>query len=353
MFVGGLSYEVDNQLLKDSFAAFGSLKKALVIREQRTGQSKGYGFVTFTSRQDLSAALRTPVYILGRLADCHPVLTKGMLKDQEQRDVAAKIFVGGVSQSATADDLFRHFSQFGQITEARILYDGKTGKSRGFGFVLFQSPEEVEAVLAAGPHKLKKKLVEVKRFSKEKETEFGNLQGTHTSQISSNEDDREPQSTQASSKNKRKSKNQRKKAQKLKQNSMESLSTISEKESPKADHTDEGDYFTPKICSSSHQQVYEYEHSYQQVDSSSQNSGSKPNFTLSGFFSNSQSVDPLHYSLPVFRGNSFVPSPKPTKGEGSSWYCQSKFSGLSWTPGFEMFSYQNQSRPVPDNSYNY
>lgn len=170
IFVGGLSFEVDNNRLRDAFSHFNNLKKALVIRDQRSGQSRGYGFVTFSCKKSFQTALSTPVVILGRRADCHPVLTKGALKEQEQRDMANKVFVGGISQNTLAEDLKRYFARFGPLLETRILYDGKTGKSRGFGFVLYRSANSVDALFAIPEHKIKGKIVEIKKFSKDKDS---------------------------------------------------------------------------------------------------------------------------------------------------------------------------------------
>lgn len=170
IFVGSLSYEVDNHRLKECFQAFGNIKKALVIRDQRTGQSKGYGFITFSSRHSFERALAQPVYVNGRLADCHPVLTKGALKEQEKRDLSNKLFVGGISQSTKIEDLRNYFSNFGHIREARVLYDGKTGKSRGFGFVLFEDPSAIDRALFLPEHKIKNKKIEIKKFTKEQAT---------------------------------------------------------------------------------------------------------------------------------------------------------------------------------------
>lgn len=169
IFVGGLSFEVDNNRLREAFSHFNNLKKALVIRDQRSGQSRGYGFVTFSCKKSFQTALSTPVVILGRKADCHPVLTKGALKEQEQRDMANKVFVGGISQNTLAEDLKRYFARFGPLLETRILYDGKTGKSRGFGFVLYKSAASVDALFSIPEHKIKGKIVEIKKFSKDKE----------------------------------------------------------------------------------------------------------------------------------------------------------------------------------------
>lgn len=176
IFVGGLSYEVDNHRLKETFVLFGDLKKALVIRDQSSGQSRGYGFVTFSSKEAFIRAMANPLFILGRKADCHQVLTKGALKEQEQRDLSNKIFVGGISQNTQNSDIRKYFSKFGPIKESRILYDGKSGKSRGFAFVLYQKPESVDQVFSGIEHKLKSKVIEIKRFSNEKMKEMEELE---------------------------------------------------------------------------------------------------------------------------------------------------------------------------------
>lgn len=45
LFVGGLPYSVDNNKLKEIFAAFGEVISATVIFDKYTSQSKGFGFV--------------------------------------------------------------------------------------------------------------------------------------------------------------------------------------------------------------------------------------------------------------------------------------------------------------------
>jgi RNA recognition motif-containing protein len=54
----------------------------------------------------------------------------------------SKLFVGGVSFRATNDDLADHFSPYGTVVDAKIIMDRETGRSRGFGFVTFETPEQ-------------------------------------------------------------------------------------------------------------------------------------------------------------------------------------------------------------------
>ncbi|XP_061369174.1 glycine-rich RNA-binding protein 2, mitochondrial-like [Gastrolobium bilobum] len=57
LFVGGLSYGVDDQSLKDAFASFGDVVEARVITDRETGRSRGFGFVNYSSDESATSAL--------------------------------------------------------------------------------------------------------------------------------------------------------------------------------------------------------------------------------------------------------------------------------------------------------
>ena len=56
-----------------------------------------------------------------------------------------KLFVGGLSTDTIAADLRRWFAPFGDVVDAIVVADRGTGRSRGFGFVSFQTPAAAEA----------------------------------------------------------------------------------------------------------------------------------------------------------------------------------------------------------------
>lgn len=58
-----------------------------------------------------------------------------------------KIFVGNLSYSAKPEDLEQAFASFGTIHDVKIVIDRATGKSRGFGFVTFDTESEAKAAL--------------------------------------------------------------------------------------------------------------------------------------------------------------------------------------------------------------
>jgi RNA recognition motif-containing protein len=53
-----------------------------------------------------------------------------------------KIFVGGLSWDTTSEGLRAAFARFGPILEATVITDRETGRSRGFGFVTFENPQD-------------------------------------------------------------------------------------------------------------------------------------------------------------------------------------------------------------------
>lgn len=61
-----------------------------------------------------------------------------------------KLFIGGLSWETTIDGLQRYFSRFGEVVDAVVMKNPDTGRSRGFGFVTFSDPANVDAVLNSG-----------------------------------------------------------------------------------------------------------------------------------------------------------------------------------------------------------
>ena len=58
-----------------------------------------------------------------------------------------KIFVGGLAWATDDHGLQAAFEAFGNVTEAKVITDRMTGRSRGFGFVTFATDEEAAEAL--------------------------------------------------------------------------------------------------------------------------------------------------------------------------------------------------------------
>ncbi|MED6118747.1 hypothetical protein PIB30_005585 [Stylosanthes scabra] len=140
LFVGGISWETSQ------------------VRRPR-----GFGFVTFANSAVADEVLSQEHTIDGRVVEVKRTVPR---EDMEVTCVfrTKKIFVGGLPQFFTDDELKEYFSTYGNIVECQIMLDRKTGRSRGFGFVTFDNEDSVEKVFSAGKiHELGGKQVEIKK----------------------------------------------------------------------------------------------------------------------------------------------------------------------------------------------
>ncbi|XP_065862745.1 glycine-rich RNA-binding protein 4, mitochondrial [Euphorbia lathyris] len=60
-----------------------------------------------------------------------------------------RLFVGGLSYGTDDQSLKDAFSSFGDVTSARVITDRDSGRSRGFGFVDFDTSDNASSALSA------------------------------------------------------------------------------------------------------------------------------------------------------------------------------------------------------------
>ena len=58
-----------------------------------------------------------------------------------------RIFVGNLSWDAGDSDLEELFSRYGTVTNAKVITDRESGRSRGFGFVEMEDEEEAKLAI--------------------------------------------------------------------------------------------------------------------------------------------------------------------------------------------------------------
>ena len=62
--------------------------------------------------------------------------------------MSKKLFVGGLDWNTNDQSLAGAFSKFGTVTEAKVVMDRETGRSRGFGFVTFSDDSAANDAIA-------------------------------------------------------------------------------------------------------------------------------------------------------------------------------------------------------------
>ncbi|CAK9205524.1 unnamed protein product [Sphagnum troendelagicum] len=88
LFCGDLGNEVNDEVLTKAFARFSSFNMARVVRDKRTGKTKGYGFVSFANPSDLALALKE---MNGKYVGNRPIkMRKSTWKDRTDAEALDK-----------------------------------------------------------------------------------------------------------------------------------------------------------------------------------------------------------------------------------------------------------------------
>ena len=57
LYVGNLSYDMTEDVLKDTFSAAGTVESAIIIKDKMSGRSKGFGFVEMSTDEEAQKAI--------------------------------------------------------------------------------------------------------------------------------------------------------------------------------------------------------------------------------------------------------------------------------------------------------
>ncbi|XP_018458019.2 heterogeneous nuclear ribonucleoprotein 1 [Raphanus sativus] len=173
LFIGGISWETTEDRLREYFQSFGEVLEAVIMKDRATGRARGFGFLVFADPIVAERVVLIRHVIDGKIVeakkavprdDTHVVLNRSnsSLQGSPGPATSKKIFVGGLASSVTEAEFKKYFAQFGVITDVVVMYDHRTQRPRGFGFISFETEEAVDRVLQRTFHELNGKMVEVK-----------------------------------------------------------------------------------------------------------------------------------------------------------------------------------------------
>ena len=94
--------------------------------------------------------------------DVKPALDRAQARNKEEIDRKRKAFVGGLPRNLPDYELQAYFQQYGPIQKCYVVKDPNTGKTRGFGFVIFGTEDGFDAALRKTDHVIKGKEVHLK-----------------------------------------------------------------------------------------------------------------------------------------------------------------------------------------------
>lgn len=157
LFVGNLPFSVDSAELAGLFGNAGIVEMVEVIYDKVTGRSRGFGFVTMSTVEEVEAAVQqfNGYEFEGRQLrvnsgppppkDSAPRFSRG--GGGPSSDSGNRVHVGNLSWKVDDSALTSLFSEVGEILEAKVIYERDSGRSRGFGFVTFNSAEDANSAI--------------------------------------------------------------------------------------------------------------------------------------------------------------------------------------------------------------
>ncbi|KAL6888221.1 hypothetical protein ACP4OV_009247 [Aristida adscensionis] len=168
VFVGGVAWETTEETFSKHFEKYGAITDSVIMKDKHTKTPRGFGFVTFSDPSVIDKVLEDEHVIDGRTVEVKRTVPREEMSTKDGPKTR-KIFIGGLPPSLSEDELKDHFSAYGKVIEHQIMLDHSTGRSRGFGFVTFESVDSVEAVISEGRMRdLGGKQVEIKKAEPKK-----------------------------------------------------------------------------------------------------------------------------------------------------------------------------------------
>ena len=158
IFVGRLSWSVDNDRLAQEFASCGEVVSATVQMDRNTGKSRGFGYVHFATADAVENALAmNGTEIDGRAVNIDRSTQVDRSQAREKRAKAfgdstsppsSTLFVGNLSFSVTEDAVWAFFNDYG-VKSVRLPTDRETGRPKGFGYVEFEDVDGAKKAFEA------------------------------------------------------------------------------------------------------------------------------------------------------------------------------------------------------------
>lgn len=170
LFIGGLNYTTTEEGLRGHFEQWGEIVDCVVMRDPVTKRSRGFGFVTYKTEEMLDDAQKNrPHKLDGREVDTKRAIPRN--ESDETQATVKKMFVGGLKDGTTEEEIKTKFETFGTIDKVEMIKDKNTGKQRGFCFVTYDDYDAVDKCVLRRRIQLKGKYVEVKKAVSKNEIE--------------------------------------------------------------------------------------------------------------------------------------------------------------------------------------
>ncbi|RCV39126.1 hypothetical protein SETIT_8G198900v2 [Setaria italica] len=139
VYVGNIHLQVTDAVLQEVFQSIGPVEGCKLIRKEKSS----FGFIDYYDRRSAALAIMS---LNGRQLYGQPIKVNWAYTSTQREDTSGhfNIFVGDLCPEITDAALFAFFSGYSTCSDARVMWDQKTGRSRGFGFVSFRNQQDAQ-----------------------------------------------------------------------------------------------------------------------------------------------------------------------------------------------------------------
>ncbi|XP_050998549.1 CUGBP Elav-like family member 1-A [Acomys russatus] len=157
MFIGGLSEELNKQVLREYLSQFGEIIDFIIKIDKKTRLSRGFGFVLFKDSSTVDKVLRVKDHeVNGKKIECKRA------KALHSQVSIKKVFLGGLNPQVSEEKIRAYFGTFGQIEAIELPLHSDTKERRAFGFIKYMEENSARMVLQTRYHFIDSSGCEVK-----------------------------------------------------------------------------------------------------------------------------------------------------------------------------------------------
>ncbi|XP_026999922.1 polyadenylate-binding protein 4 isoform X2 [Tachysurus fulvidraco] len=153
VYIKNFGEDMDDERLKEIFDKYGKTLSVKVMTDPM-GKSRGFGFVSYEKHEDANKAVEDmngtelngkAVFVgraqkkMERQAELKRKFEQ-LKQERISRYQGVNLYIKNLDDTIDDEKLRKEFSPFGSITSAKVMLE--EGRSKGFGFVCFSSPEE-------------------------------------------------------------------------------------------------------------------------------------------------------------------------------------------------------------------
>ncbi len=165
VYVNNLTFDVTKERLEKLFEPHGKVADVRIIKDPNTGKAKGYAYVEFATEEAAKAAQTlNKTRFEGRVIQVLPSVS-----DRKKRDsVGNTAHINNLSYEADEKDLIDYFEgKVGKdcVKKTIVIRDAEGG-SQGFGFVEFQTEDQLTQALALKDRMVKGRPVVIRRSTR-------------------------------------------------------------------------------------------------------------------------------------------------------------------------------------------